>query len=86
MINLIVKSDYDGFFEAWSSRVKEELEKKSSTIKEIVVTSGPYRSYGMSYSLNKDKTRLELDFYSAVRTGFGSIGCTPQELVEELMS
>lgn len=86
MINLIIKSDYDGFFEAWSSRVKEELEKKSSTIKEIVVTAGPYRSYGMTYELNQDKTRLELDFYSAVRNGFGGIGCTPEELVQELMS
>jgi hypothetical protein len=77
-------NDYDNFFGSWANELAQELSKlsSSSSIQEITVNSGPYRSYGMSYNL-KDNV-LHLDFYSAARMGFGSIGCTPKELAEEL--
>ena len=80
IINII--NDYDGFFESWANSLAKELESRKSTITKITVDSGPYRSAGLTYRLNNNV--LALDFYSAVRTGFGSIGCTTVELADEL--
>lgn len=65
-----VKSDYDGYFEAlvrrWMAR-KQEFKHR-----EIVITSGPYRIDAVTYR-SKDGV-LHLDFYSALRAGFGALG------------
>lgn len=82
-IKIDVLRDYDGYFESWATSLAEELEKLKSSIKVITVNSGPYRNYGMQYNLQGDT--LNLDFYSAVRTGFGSIGVTQQELAKEIV-
>jgi hypothetical protein len=82
LAQIIVERDYDRFFERWATRLAEELASIGSTIHTIRVDSGPYRSYGIQHIL-KDNV-LELDFYSAVRNGFGSIGISPAELAAEL--
>lgn len=84
--NIVIVNDYDGYFQRWSEKLAEELEKvDNEVIKTIRVDSGPYRNSGLSYSLSKDGV-LDLDFYSAVRTGFGSIGVTQEDLAKELVA
>ena len=76
-------NDYDNYFTDWATLLANKLEQKpNNKITQIDVNSGPYRSYGMSYDV--DNTTLKLDFYSAVRTGFGSIGTTTDELADIL--
>ena len=81
-IEITVINDYDGYFRGWAVSLAAELETLNSNIKEIIVNSGPYRSYGMKYIV--DDGVVWLDFYSAVRNGFGSIGCTTKELAKTL--
>lgn len=64
-----VINDYDGYFERF---VRRMLAKKGTFEHEVIrIDSGPYRSSAVSYT-SKDKI-LELDFYSALRRGFGSL-------------
>jgi len=78
-----IVNDYDDYFGDWANKLACELSQfPNNSIEEITVDSGPYRSYGMSYRLRDNV--LALDFYSGVRTGFGSIGCTVKEFAEEL--
>lgn len=64
-----VESDFDGYFE---HRVRAVLSKVlNCPWEEIYISAGPWRLYGMSAS-HRGKV-LYLDFYSALRTGFGSL-------------
>jgi hypothetical protein len=72
-----VKSDYDGFFERlvrlWVERRVAALTPGDQFAhRKIVISSGPWRSYAVQYEKVDDV--LYLDFYSALRTGFGSLG------------
>jgi len=82
MATINVIQDYDDYFSNWAKSLAEELNNLNSSIKVIHVDSGPYRSYGMQYHLTGNE--LYLDLYSAVRNGFGSIGCSPKDLAKEL--
>jgi len=70
---LVITSDYDGYF---GRMVAEWIGRKSTSGAQfkhhtIEITSGPYRNDAVTYvSRNR---RLVLDFYSALRTGFGSL-------------
>ncbi len=71
---LTIEKDYEGYFERL---VKSWIDQKRQAGKEfqhseIVVTSGPYRSDAVRYRSTKDKI-LHLDFYSALRRGFGEL-------------
>lgn len=69
---IITKEDYDDFFTAWVMEAASKIDFKC--IEEITVTAGPWRSYGLEYSLSKDNPRkCNIDFYSALRNGFGSL-------------
>lgn len=76
---IIVLSDYDGYFKGL---VEVWVGKKTSPFNHrvISITSGPYRSAAVTF--RKDGDILHLDFYSAIRSGFGSL--TSQD-VEELI-
>ena len=82
-IKLTIENDYDGFFKEWTKELVKLLKAKKSAITEVVVSAGPYRNYGMAYEIKG--TTLELDFYSAVRNGFGGIGCTQEEFATQLV-
>ena len=66
---IVVESDYDGYFEGW---VREWCEKKQGEFKNktIVISAGPWRSCAVSYR-KIDDDKIAIDFYSALRTGFG---------------
>lgn len=82
-IEIIIQNDYEGYFQRWAERLKEELEARSSNIiQTIYVDSGPYRNCGLSYEVRESK--LYLDFYSAVRMVFGSIGISQKEFADLL--
>ena len=70
---LVVNSDYDRYFErlvdGWIQRKRASGEPFGHD--KIVVTAGPYRPDAVT-AQSKDG-RLSLDFYSALRTGFGSL-------------
>jgi len=77
-----VLSDYDRYFErlvdSWVMKKREAGETFNHTV--IVVTAGPYRESAVSYE-SKDGI-LHLDFYSALRTGFGHLS---QEDIQEII-
>ena len=81
-MNIHVENDFDGYFEAWATELQKELEVIKCPVTKITVDAGPYRPYGLCYSVKS--TEVELDFYSGVRAGFGSIGITPAELAAEI--
>lgn len=77
---IVVESDYEGYFE---SMVRHQLTKVAESKRErIIISSGPYRSYGCQFEISEDGKVLKLDFYSALRRGFGSFN--PSDLIEVL--
>lgn len=82
LVELEITKDYDGYFEAlvrsWIKRKKGPLNNKK-----IVVTSGPYRSYGVAYEIEMEV--ITLDFYSPIRKGFGSLSEEDIEGIIEIL-
>lgn len=74
---ITVESDFDGYFErliySWCAMHSGEFKHD-----EIVITAGPYRSSAVSF-VKKERV-LHLDFYSALRNGFGSL--SDQDIVQ----
>lgn len=75
---VIVESDYGGFFEKFVRDLMKKKKVGEFKHKRIIISAGPYRSYAVSYEI-KDDT-IHLDFYSALRSGFG--GITDVEVAE----
>lgn len=65
--------DFDGYFSrlvnSWVDR--KEAEGGTFVHEKITITAGPYRSAAVSFE--KKGSELHLDFYSALRTGFGRL-------------
>lgn len=68
---VVVNSDYEGYFE---NLVRSWIDKHQGPFahRTISISSGPWRAYAVKYE-KMPEDRLHLDFYSAVRAGFGSI-------------
>lgn len=80
MPEIVVNSDFDGYFERL---VRAQLAKRGESRRErIIISAGPWRPYGVAYKISEDGKTLELDFYSALRNGFGSFN--PNDLQEVL--
>lgn len=77
---ITIINDYDGYFE-WL--VSSWLKLETCNRAEIRITAGPYRSYAMSCRVDQDNI-LHIDFYSALRNGFGEL--KQQEINEMLKS
>lgn len=77
-----VKKDYDGYFErlvkGWVAKKKGDFKHKK-----IVISSGPWRSDAISYQ--SDGETIVLDFYAALRNGFGWLSAKEQEEIIELL-
>lgn len=80
---IVVVKDYDGYFEGlvrnWV-RIKVEA-KRTFRHKKITISSGPYRQDAVSYRITDGV--LNLDFYSALRAGFGHLS---DEDVEQIIT
>lgn len=64
--------DFPGFFHRITDEVAYYI--TNPEIKKIIVTAGPFRPYGASLSwINKENGIISIDYYSALRAGFGSI-------------
>lgn len=77
---VLVGQDYEGYFEAL---VKHWVERKVQSgvpfkNRKIYVTAGPYRPAAVAYEVVGDT--LKLDFYAALRRGFGAL--SEQDVVE----
>lgn len=84
-IELEVKQDFDGYFE---NLVKQAIDVKKSKgekfrWKKIIITAGPYRDYDM-HGKRTPEGDLNIDFYSAVRNGFGSGQATVENILTML--
>lgn len=84
---ITVEKDYDGYFErlvrSWVDRKKETGESFNNS--RIKISSGPYRPYAVSYKIEEDTNTICLDFYSALRTGFGELGEDEIDQLVELL-
>lgn len=76
-MQIIIQKDFDGYFESLTKRIVAMV--KSPKYKTVNVTAGPYRPYAMDIRKVDDDTIL-IDYYSAIRNGFGSL--SEQDLVE----
>jgi len=80
---LRVDSDFEGYFErlvdGWIMRKRDAGEPFKHG--QILVTAGPYRPSAVTYE--SWSGTLHLDFYSALRAGFGSLS---ERDVEELVA
>lgn len=76
-IEIETKSDFDGYFTSLTKQIVALV--NNPRYSKVVVTAGPYRAYGMAISRIDDDT-AGIDFYSALRAGFGSL--TQQDLVD----
>lgn len=75
------EKDYENYFTDWVQEWCNEKQKSGEPFKHnlIVITAGPYRPSAVTYKSEGDT--LHLDFYSALRRGFGEIS---NEEVQEL--
>lgn len=79
---IVVKHDYNGYFE---NLVKGWCKKKTTPFKhtKININAGPYRADAVS-AFDEEDGSLTLDFYSAIRNGFGSLSQTEiQEIMDD---
>lgn len=78
-VEVEVRSDFDGYFE----RLVRDLiaQKRDYYVRKVIITSGPWRSYGVKFE-KLDGDVLHLDFYSALRNGFGQLD--PNDLLSVL--
>jgi hypothetical protein len=85
--SIIVKSDYDGYFEGLVKHWVNEKAKNGGTFTcvKIEVSAGPYRAAAVSYERKESGRVLALDFYSAIRRGFGSLSEQDVIDIQELM-
>jgi hypothetical protein len=82
---LRVDSDYDKYFEQLVDGWIEAKLRAGGEFKhqQVRVTAGPYRSSAVtfrSFTLDDGTKIIHLDFYSALRSGFGSLSA--QDIVE----
>jgi len=74
-VEIAVLTDYDGYFEwlvkSWVD--KKEEQKTPFKHSKIMITAGPYRSEAVTAEKGIDGNTIHLDFYSALRTGFGQL-------------
>lgn len=82
---LIILSDYDHYFERLVEHWILSKEREGGTFKHktITVTSGPYRPDALSFQSKGDD--LHLDFYSALRAGFGYLSNEDVEAIKDLL-
>lgn len=72
MYEIIVKQDFDGYFERVARQIASYA--LAPKFKRIIVTAGPYRSDALTVNKVKDDPEaINLDFYSAIRNGFGQL-------------
>lgn len=67
---VVVESDYDGYFAGIVQHLLE-IHRGPFVHRKIVVTAGPYRDSAITY--HSDGEVIHLDFYSALRAGFGHL-------------
>jgi hypothetical protein len=79
---ITVVQDFDG---AFLRLVRHWIAQKIGSFKhtEIRIDSGPYRSSAVSYTSKNGV--LSLDFYSALRTGFGTLSDDDVQALVELL-
>jgi len=82
-----VDSDYEGYFAGLVNRWIEEKAKQGKRFnhKVVSISAGPWRMAAVSFETFKEEKRIHLDFYSALRVGFGSLSRTEVEEIEELL-
>lgn len=83
MPTITIDQDYDGYFEALVRKWCEKKQANGQTFKHdtITIDAGPYRASALSY--RSVGNTLHLDFYAAIRVGFGSLG--PIEPILEIL-
>lgn len=81
-MKITVGSDFDGYFERLVRRL---VECKLGAFKhsEVIITAGPWRPYAVQY--RSEGEVLRLDFYAALRNGFGELTEEDKEGLMDIM-
>lgn len=82
---VVVGQDYDGYFERLVRGWIERKLQSGAPFKHarVNVTAGPYRPYAVTFE--QDEEQISLDFYSALRTGFGSLSLSEIDQIIALL-
>lgn len=83
-MKITIDSDYDGFFENLVRQWIDEL-NHPPIHNHIVISAGPYRSQAVALYESKDKQRITIDFYSALRNGFGELSQLDINRIKEMI-
>jgi len=83
---VVVAQDYDGYFERFVRELIDKKQQEGGTFKslKIIVNAGPYRESAVRYAWRESEKTLILDFYSALRAGFGSLSETDIQGIKDL--
>jgi hypothetical protein len=84
---IIIERDFDGYFEGLAKQIVDIAVSKNRPFitHQIVVTSGPWRCVALSVNCLPSTGEINLDFYSAIRNGFGSLSQADLEGAAEML-
>jgi hypothetical protein len=74
-VEVVVVRDYDGYFERLTRHILARAVAIGHVVKHkrVLVDAGPWRANALSVHEIDGGMSVRLDFYSALRTGFGSL-------------
>lgn len=86
MPEILVEKDYDGYFEnlvrEWCSRKQTKGNEFKNN--KIIITAGPYRMDAVT-TRHPAPGVIHIDFYAALRTGFGHLSEQEVEQIIDLL-
>ena len=73
-LEIVVERDFDGYFEHLARRILARADALGHALKyrRVVVDAGPWRADALRV-VHVDDATVRLEFYSALRKGFGSL-------------
>jgi hypothetical protein len=72
---IVIDRDFDNYFkELVESWIEQKLKSSDPVFKskKIIIDAAPYRMYAVQCKVEEEGA-LRIEFYSAIRTGFGSL-------------
>lgn len=83
---IVVESDFDGYFERLTRKIVDDAAERGHEFKhkKAVVSAGPWRAQALRV-VSLDAETVSVDYYSALRTGFGALSEDDTRAAGELL-
>ena len=85
-VEVMVEHDFDGYFEHLTRRILARADALGHALKyrRVVVDAGPWRADALSV-IHVDADTVRLEYYSALRKGFGSLSAEDLDAAARLL-